>query len=112
MANKKNYNKISTERAKAEVVSEVEEVSMVEAEPVEEVVRPNPIGSVCNCEKLNVRSKANVNSDVVCVINKGSEVEIDESKSTKDFYAVTVSNIVKKTSVSGFCMKKYITVKK
>lgn len=110
MSNKKNYNKISTEKAKAEVVEEVEAVvETVEAvEVVEEVVEEPVvmIGVVANCEKLNVRSKPNVKSDVVCIITKGTEVEIQEANSSKDFYNVIGDGF------NGFCMKKYISVKK
>ena len=109
MSNKKNYNKISTEKAKAENVEVVEAVETVgTAEAVAEVVEEPKvkIGVVANCENLNVRVKPNVKSDVVCVIAKGTEVEIKDAGSTRDFYNVITADF------TGFCMKKYISVKK
>lgn len=63
------------------------------------------IGVVENCNKLNVREKPSLDSTIICEINSQTELMIDESKSTDDFYKVlTVSGL------EGFCMKKFITV--
>lgn len=127
---KTNYNKISTEKANAEVEEVVVEEATAEVEtpvaeetiaeveaPIEETPEgADPgvamvIGVVSNCVRLNVREKPNIKSDIVCVISKDSEVVIDEDKSTNAFYYVYVSNIVEKTHVEGYCMKKYISIK-
>ena len=67
------------------------------------------IGVVVNCEKLNIREDANKAAEVLCVINKGEEVEIDEEDSTDDFYAVIYGGN-KSVIVTGFCMKQYIKI--
>ena len=112
MSNKKNYNKISTEN----VVVDSEEKSTLDVVKSEEVIETKEepvvkvkIGVVSNCEKLNVREKPNVKSVVACIITKGTEVEIDESKSSREFYRV--SSTSKTEGFAGYCMKKYITVK-
>lgn len=96
----------------AEVVETVEEESVeVIEEPVVEVkedpVVEEPkavIGVVSGCAKLRVRKAANTDADVVCEIDAGSEVEIDEAKSTFGFYKVCTA-----AGFEGFCMKKFIT---
>ena len=67
------------------------------------------IGVVVNCEKLNIREDANKSAEVLCVINKGEEVEIDEEDSTDDFYSVIYGGN-KSVSVYGYCMKQYIKI--
>lgn len=75
-------------------------------EQIEEVaVAPELRGVVCKCDRLNVRKKPNGDADVICVINKGTNVLINEEKSTKDFYAVEVN-----PHTSGYCMKKYLAI--
>lgn len=116
--NYKNYsnNKPQTEEVTPEV-AEVQEESTTdvneETAPVQEEVtpastpepvKPTPtVGIVTNCPRLRVRAAASTNADVLCEIESGSEVTIDETKSTKDFYAVCTS-----AGVEGFCMKKFI----
>lgn len=63
------------------------------------------IGKVSGCKKLNIRKEPNRESDVLDVVLEGSEVMIDESKSTDDFYKVYTES-----GLEGFCMKQYITV--
>lgn len=63
------------------------------------------IGKVCDCKKLNIRKEPDGESEVLDVISNGSEIMIDESESTADFYKVYAES-----GVEGFCMKKYITV--
>lgn len=104
MAGKKNYNKISTE-AKAvneEAVEIVNEEAVEAAETVnEEVVT----GIVCNCNKLNIRKKADVGSKSVGIIERDDEVSIIDDKDNT-FYEVLTAD-----STHGYCMKKYIKIK-
>lgn len=107
---KKNYNKISTEKVKAEAAAEVESIiaestEVVENEPEIQVTCSNPIGVVVNCEKLNVRKNSSVKADILGVIAKGTEVEIFEDSSTKDFYSIATPKY------NGYVMKKYISIK-
>lgn len=83
-----------------EPVAEVADVVTEEKVPV--------IGVVVNCQKLRVRSEASANADnTVIILDALSEVTVDEDASTEDFYKVcTVAG------VEGFCMKKFIALKR
>ena len=86
---------------------DVENQEVIAETPIEEEIESTPIltGVVCKCDKLNVRKEPNTTSKVVCVINKGTKVEINEGNSTKDFYAVKVN-----PTISGYCMKKFLAI--
>lgn len=102
MANKKNYNKISTEAAEKAEPIEIETVPEVQAEePVVVVEEPKKkFGTVANCTKLNVRKAPKSNAPVCRIISAGTEVEIvDESG---DFY---------KIGDNEYCMKDFIVLK-
>ena len=77
-----------------------------EATPVEETVKIY-IGKVKDCDKLNVRVEPTADAKILCRLDKDSEVQIDKSASTRDFYKITTAS-----GVNGYCMKKYISVKK
>jgi uncharacterized protein YgiM (DUF1202 family) len=98
MANKKNYNKISTEAAENQVKEEVVETPTEQTSPI-------PVGVVANCKKLNVRKKPDLGAKVIKVLDVNDEVEIIDG-ADKDFYEVALSKGTK-----GFCMKKYIKIK-
>lgn len=128
-----NYNNYSSNNVKNNIKAEVEEVKAVlpenyevpeevkpvlpenyeTPEPVETVETAEPvieepkpvIGIVVGCTKLNVREAANADADPVGTVEAGSEVEIDESKSTEYFYKVCTA-----AGLEGFCMKKFITI--
>lgn len=72
-------------------------------ESVADVIR----GKVIGCEKLNVRSKPNVSGEIRCTVLKNETVEIDEKKSTSEWYHVTAGSGVK-----GYCMRKYVGLEK
>lgn len=96
MANK-NYNKMSNNKkeSKIEKTSIIEEVSEQEK---------SVQGFVSGCKRLNVRKRPNINSEVVCVIDDGTEVLAIKSDSTNEWFEVVAANGEK-----GYCMKKYIT---
>lgn len=104
----KNYNQMSKKNYdKTESVEQVEnpiEETPIETEPVEPT-KPEPIEGIVNCEKLNVRSDATIDSDPVGVINRDSKVFIYEDESTEEFYKVCTA-----TGLEGYCMKKFISV--
>lgn len=77
-----------------------------EATPVEEK-KIVYIGKIRDCDKLNVREKPSVDAKVLCKLDKNSEVLIDKTNSTKEFY-----NVVTSSGVEGYCMKKYMSIKK
>lgn len=118
MSSKKNYNKISTDAAKANVETKNVVETAEEPETKVEVKEEAPAikvtyGVVSGCDRLNVRSKPNIKSDVICTILKGTEVVVAESGSTKDFYEVHSKDQANSTEgFHGFCMKQYVTIKK
>jgi len=61
-------------------------------------------GEVHNCGILKVRKVANAKSEVVTVINRGTQVKVDFEESSETFYKVTVGK------TSGFSMKAYIKI--
>lgn len=115
---KTNYNKMSEKTPKAPVNKVEENLETVEEvvteAPVEEVPEVEEvkivIGIVSNCDRLNVRSKPSINGEVVTVLPKGTEVEIEVPDERGDFYEVCA--LPGSDYFHGFCMKKYIAVKK
>lgn len=77
-------------------------------EVVEEPVKVEKfkMGKVEGCSKLNVRKRPNATAEVVCTIDKNTDVEINIDKSTAKFYKICTA-----TGVQGFCMKDFIAVK-
>ncbi len=76
------------------------ETNMVGMKPGEPLV-----GIVINCKNLNVREQPDGEADVLGTIQADSELLIDESESTSEFYKVCAVS-----GLEGFCMKKYIAV--
>lgn len=66
-------------------------------------------GVVSKCIRLNVRSEATKDSDVLCVIDKGTKLTVDMEESTDDFYKVyfEYEGII----VEGYCLKDFIELK-
>ena len=94
-------------------VSIFDEVKDIENEDIEDVVETeseveiktstNTIkGVVSNCNKLKVRMEPNLDSIVLRTVNSGTEITIDVTRSTDEWYYVQ--------DLNGFCMKEYITV--
>ena len=88
------------------IVEQIEEVVVEPEEKTEEAVEAEPVvkGKVTDCIKLNVRKGALITSDIREVIEEGAIVEINEKRSTDDWYSVCTESGTK-----GFCMKEYIT---
>lgn len=60
-------------------------------------------GIVSECSKLNVRTEANIESDVVCVLNSDSKVYVYLDDSTDDFYKIKTQD-----DVYGYCKKDFV----
>ena len=88
------------------IIEQIEEVVVEPDEKTEEAVEAEPviIGKVTDCIKLNVRRGAVITADVREVIEEGAIVEINEKRSTDDWYRVRTES-----GTEGFCMKEYIT---
>lgn len=80
------------------MMTDEKKIGKVEEEKV--IVR----GKVTDCKKLNVRIGAIISSDVKAVISENDVVEINEKRSTEEWYRIRTSG-----GAEGFCMKKYIT---
>lgn len=58
---------------------------------------------VIDCRKLNVREEPKADANVVDTIDVNSEVMIDMTESTDEFYKIHTAS-----GLEGFCMRKYI----
>ena len=85
-----------------ETVSALEEV--IEETTEEKVIEQ--FGFVSGCSKLNIRKAPNVNADIECIVNEGSELKIDESKSIEGWFKVCAAN-----GIDGYCMSKFVEIK-
>ena len=104
---KTDYNRISKKSAKdieiTDMVEEVVETDVFETPEVEAPAEP-VLGIVSDCTKLNIRKEADVESSVLFIIGKDSDVLVDLDESTDEWYKVYVND------QEGFCMKDYITL--
>ena len=62
-------------------------------------------GVVANCGRLNIRSEASTDAEILDTVKVGGELTITKSKSTKGWYKVKTSS-----GVEGFCMKDYVKI--
>ena len=109
---RKEYNKFRTDEVEEELVEElderIEDNKEAEEEKQQEETQnqPEPVyGVVHNCEKLNVRKHPSKDSEIVFVLNEGSEISIDEENSTEEWYSITHAS-----GVEGFCMKQFVAM--
>lgn len=88
----------------------VEKTPLEQIETVfEEVVAPatHPVVVVSNCSQLNIRKKPNLNANVVCVVNAGTELTVAQPFKNGDEWM----RVSTKDGVEGHCMRKYVTFK-
>lgn len=126
---KKNYNKPKVEETVEQFAPVIEEIvpevitSIAAPDvPIEvemstaiytgcPVGEPGPEGrlggTIANCSKLNVRSKPSTEAEVLTVLEAKSEVLIDPARSTTEWLKITTAS-----GVDGFCMRKFVSVKK
>lgn len=64
------------------------------------------VGVVTDCLHVKVLDEAKADSDVITILPCLTEVMVDFSESTEDFYKIYTA-----TSIEGYCMKKYIAVR-
>ena len=121
--NKHNYTQYAKKNDVIEVAPEVTEVvesvdvmqmsvteeQAVIPEMVEETVKTVTLpelvtGTVVNCAKLNVREHPDIASAALCVLNAASELEINVSESTSEWFRVITA-----TGVEGYGMRKFIS---
>lgn len=64
-------------------------------------------GVVTDCQRLNVRKAPSADAEILTVIDAFSNVMVDMDTSSDEFYKVCTE-----IGVEGFCMKKYITLRR
>lgn len=74
---------------------------------VTEMIKNSVPGVVTDCLRLNVRDEASEDAEIVTIIDALSEVMVDIANSTDKFYKVCTA-----AGVEGFCMKKYIALRR
>ena len=115
-----NYNNVKNKKEAADKVEEVVKAEVVEepecspeeiveevetsVEPAVEETKPL-VGVVTGCTRLNVRLQPSRDSKSLCVLAEGSKIVV-EPNSTTEWYGVRT-----KDGVTGYCMKKFITIK-
>lgn len=73
-------------------------------ETVETVALPKMVhGVVANCSKLNVRENATMSSDIVCVLDAATEIEVNVARSTGDWLYICTA-----AGIEGYCMRKFV----
>lgn len=109
-----NYNDIAKEKKGAPVpetkddtvvTPDIEGIKAPETitEPESQTEPEFVFGTVVGCTKLNVRKEPNVKAQIICVIEKDTQVLVMPDESTDEWYKVDVGG------QQGFCMKKYMT---
>lgn len=77
-----------------------------EAAPAE-AVKKTTTGVVTECVRLNIRKTPAPDGEIVAVVDLLTDVVVDLENSTDDFYKISTA-----TGVDGFCMKKYIALRR
>ena len=83
-----------------------------EMHPVDEAAHTKAVkaltdGVVTDCMRLYVRKEPSADEEVVTVIDCPSKVMVDIDASTDEFYKVCTAS-----GAEGFCMRKYIALKR
>ena len=99
--NRNNYNQYA-KKAETDQVNE-EAVEEVVEKVVEPIPEPKTYGTV-NCSKLNVRKEPSIHSNPLCIVESGTEMEIE-------IFNNEWVKVVTPDGVSGYCMKKFIDLK-
>lgn len=98
--------KETPEGVKVEDITEVEEPVMESVEEQEPEQKSEPIvGIVSECSRLRVRNYPELDANVICEIDAGTQVIIDPVESTEEFYKVCTE-----AGIDGYCMKRFIKV--
>ena len=74
--------------------------------PAQEVKKPAKTGVVVNCTKLRIRKQPTLKAAIVAEIPVGTEVQIFDEQSTRDFYRVRTAK-----GTYGFCVNEFIDIK-
>jgi uncharacterized protein YgiM (DUF1202 family) len=95
--------------------NEVTEETVIETPAEEEVVIEEVIDQcdetahgVVIADRLNVRKEADKEGDVLTIISKGTGVTVNLTKSTEEFYYVTI--LFNNEFVDAYCVKDFIKI--
>lgn len=64
-------------------------------------------GIVVDCRKLNVRMQMHLGAKILCELPAASKVQVVADEKHDEWY-----HVFTEAGVEGFCMKKYISIKK
>ena len=107
--NRRNYSKMYTGDIEEtpEVVPEEEPIANLPDEE-ESKIEPLPMleGTIVDCEKLNIRNVPDMSGEIVTVLPKGTKLMVEQGK-LGDWYKICTLH-----GIEGFCMSKYINIKK
>lgn len=92
--------------AKREMKTKVTEEPKIEKIDVENTEPATVEGVVANCSKVNIRKEPVKGDNVISVLEAGAKVTILTEGGNDEWYKIVVKG--KKT---GYCMKKFISVK-
>jgi|GEM_PF-5210075 len=100
-----NEQNVDVQEVVQDIIEESNEESDEEKQDTEnqEEIANVKEGIVGGCNKLNVRTEANINSDVACVLNSDSRVYVYLDDSTDEFYKIKTQD-----DVYGYCKKDFI----
>ena len=83
---------------------------MVEEEIYKEDVTDDNVrieyGTVTGCAKLNIRKEPNLDSDIVGVIDSGTELMVDHDHDFSDWYSVECLS----KNIRGYCKAEYVSI--
>lgn len=104
-SNRKDYTKFSKPSLPKELPKPKATIHEKPVEqPKQELIQV--IGHV-NVNRLNVRKEPNIKADIICEVTSGSELMIEETESTKEWFKVYTAS-----GVEGYCMKKFVDINK
>lgn len=83
----------------------VEETEVVDELVVEPIVSAVARGIVKGCNMLNIRQTPSMTANVVDIIGEGTEVEVELTESTEDFYKICTA-----AGSEGYCMSTYVEI--
>lgn len=96
-----NYSKDFQSQKSDDFMNPPVEDEVVDVE--EETVVAPTIGIVHNCTRLNIRKRDDVESDVLCVVKEGEELQIIADGG--EWLSVCTAS-----GIEGFCMAKFVAV--
>lgn len=96
---KTSKDDLELKKKNEEVVEEVKEVT--EAEPVAEEASASKVSKAYATTAVNVRKKANINSDVLGTIFKNENVLVEKTKDPEWFKVTTTGGL------KGYCVSDY-----